>query len=120
MAFYDESPYSPAYQHRAIVSGKNGAVAGASPQAAIAGLRVLQNGGNAVDAAVAIAGVENVTLPMACGLGGEVFEPHEAPPSRLVIETDRGRDRRSDSSGSASPNAPPHASRIQFYGRTGM
>ena len=54
MAFYDESPYAPAYQHRAMVSGKNGAVAAASPQAAIAGLKVLQNGGNAVDAACAL------------------------------------------------------------------
>lgn len=90
MAFYDESPYSPYYQHRAIVSGKNGAVAGASPQAAIAGLRVLQNGGNAVDAAIAIAGVENVTLPMACGLGGEVFCMVHTPDGRNVALNSSG------------------------------
>jgi gamma-glutamyltranspeptidase/glutathione hydrolase len=45
----------------------------ASPLAASTGLQVLQNGGNAFDAAVAMAAAECVCLPGMCGLGGEAF-----------------------------------------------
>ena len=50
-----------------------GMVASASPAAAATGLRVLMDGGNAFDAAVAVAMVEGLTLPGACGLGGDMF-----------------------------------------------
>lgn len=53
--------------------GTNGMVASASPRAAAVGLHVLQRGGNAFDAAVAVASVEWLTLPGSCGLGGDVF-----------------------------------------------
>src|SRR5580704_1026777 len=39
---------------RPVVMGKNGMVAAEHPLQALAGLRVLQSGGNAVDAAVAV------------------------------------------------------------------
>ncbi|GBD10734.1 Putative gamma-glutamyltransferase YwrD [bacterium HR23] len=58
---------------RSVVLTRNGMVCSASPLAASAGLRVLQEGGNAIDAAIATAGVEGVVLPPMCGLGGEVF-----------------------------------------------
>jgi gamma-glutamyltranspeptidase/glutathione hydrolase len=58
---------------RSVVLTRNGMVCSASPLAAAAGLQVLQEGGNAVDAAIATAGVECVVLPPMCGLGGEVF-----------------------------------------------
>lgn len=50
-----------------------GMVASASHRAAGAGLRVLRSGGNAFDAAIAVAGVEWFTLSGSCGLGGDVF-----------------------------------------------
>jgi gamma-glutamyltranspeptidase / glutathione hydrolase len=50
-----------------------GMVASSSPAAAAVGLRVLLGGGNAFDAAVAVAAVEGLTLPAACGLGGDAF-----------------------------------------------
>lgn len=52
---------------------RRGMVASASPAAAAAGLRVLLDGGNAFDAAIATALVEGLTLPGACGLGGDMF-----------------------------------------------
>src|SRR5438034_2725208 len=56
-----------------LAYGANGMVASASPTAAAAGLSVLQRGGNAFDAALAVAGVEWFTLPASCGLGGDLF-----------------------------------------------
>jgi len=58
---------------RPIVMGKNGMVAAEHPLQALAGLRVLQNGGNAVDAAVAVFYMTAVTEPSEAGLGGDGF-----------------------------------------------
>ncbi len=41
--------------------------------ATLAGVEVLQQGGNAIDAAVAAGAVASVVLPHACGLGGDAF-----------------------------------------------
>ncbi|MCZ6634056.1 MAG: gamma-glutamyltransferase [bacterium] len=51
----------------------NGMVASASARAAAAGVHVLKQGGNAFDAAIAVAGVEWLTMPASCGLGGDMF-----------------------------------------------
>jgi gamma-glutamyltranspeptidase/glutathione hydrolase len=53
--------------------GVRGMVASAHPAAAFIGLSVLQRGGNAFDAAIAVAAAEGVVLPMKCGLGGDAF-----------------------------------------------
>jgi gamma-glutamyltranspeptidase / glutathione hydrolase len=53
--------------------GLRGMVASAHPVAAAIGTSVLQNGGNAIDAAIAVAAAEGVALPAACGLGGDAF-----------------------------------------------
>ena len=53
--------------------GLRAMVASAHPAAAAIGVHVLQRGGNAFDAAIAIAAAEGVVLPMKCGLGGDAF-----------------------------------------------
>ena len=58
---------------RSTVYSNGGVVVSISPLAASAGARVLADGGNAFDAAVAVAAVEAVTVPPACGVGGEPF-----------------------------------------------
>ena len=58
---------------RSAVFGQNGIVSSNSPLAASVGLRVLQDGGTAFDAALAVAAVETVTIVPMCGLGGDSF-----------------------------------------------
>jgi gamma-glutamyltranspeptidase len=60
-------------RHRPLVMGYHGMVASAHPLASLAGVDVLQRGGNAVDAAIAVNAVLNVTQPGACGIGGDLF-----------------------------------------------
>ncbi|MGZ8154795.1 MAG: gamma-glutamyltransferase, partial [Burkholderiales bacterium] len=60
-------------QQRPEAFGTRGMVCSAHPAAAFIGLSVLQRGGNAFDAAIAVAAAEGVLLPMKCGLGGDAF-----------------------------------------------
>lgn len=58
---------------RSPVICRHGCVACSQPLAAHSGLEVLKRGGNAADAAVAVAAALNVTEPCSTGLGGDCF-----------------------------------------------
>ena len=58
---------------RSTVFGTRGAVACEHPQAALAGIRALDAGGNAADACVAMAACMAVLAPMTTGMGGDAF-----------------------------------------------
>lgn len=58
---------------RAVATGDKGMVVTAHPLASEVGAQVLENGGNAVDAAVAIHYALNVAEPMMSGIGGGGF-----------------------------------------------
>jgi gamma-glutamyltranspeptidase / glutathione hydrolase len=60
-------------QNRSMVISQNGIVAAESPLAAQAGVRILESGGNAVDAAIAANALMGVVSPMMNGIGGDLF-----------------------------------------------
>ena len=69
----DQQPRGAPSQHRPDVSGREAAVVADHPLAAAAGHDVLRRGGNAVDAAIAMAGVLAVVRPHMNGVGGDAF-----------------------------------------------
>lgn len=82
---------------RTLVMGSRGVIAAGHPLASVAGLRIMQRGGNAVDAAVAAGFVLAVVKHEACGLGGDMFS--------LVYMKDEGKVRALNASGPAPGNA---------------
>lgn len=60
-------------KHRGIVMSKKGMVSSAHTLISASGLKVLNQGGNAMDACIAMALTSGVVLPDMCGLGGDAF-----------------------------------------------
>lgn len=60
-------------QNRSTVVGRNGICATSQAITGTVGVDILKNGGNAVDAAVAMSAMMSVVEPMSCGPGGDLF-----------------------------------------------
>jgi len=90
---------------RPVIMGQNGVVSSGHPLASLAGVRILQEGGNAVDAALAAAFVSSVVKPETSGPGGDLFA--------LVFMRKTGRVEALNSSGPA----PAKASIEYFHGQ---
>jgi gamma-glutamyltranspeptidase/glutathione hydrolase len=58
---------------RSVTMATHGMVAASHPLAAQIGLDVLKNGGNAVDAAIAVNAALGLMEPMSCGIGGDLY-----------------------------------------------
>src|ERR687893_217383 len=82
---------------RSTVFGTKGAVACEHPNAALAGIRILDAGGNAADACVAMAACMAVLGPMTTGMGGDAF--------LLFYEAETGSISGADGSGRAPGGA---------------
>lgn len=92
---------------RHLVYGCRGMICSNSPLAASTGIKVLYDGGNAFDAALAVAAVETVTIVPACGLGGDAFV--------LLYEAATGKITGVNSSGVAATGATADFYRARGY-----
>ena len=95
-------------QNRPDVRGTRGAVSAGHPLAAAAGYDILRRGGNAVDAAVAMAGVLAVVRPHMNGVGGDAFA--------LIYKGDTGEVAALNGSGRSGALATPEFFQENYQG----
>ncbi|MEV5971560.1 gamma-glutamyltransferase [Streptomyces sp. NPDC051921] len=82
------APPRPAPAKAPVATGWGGAVASVDADASAAGVEVLRNGGNAVDAAVAVAAALGVTEPYSAGIGGGGYFVYYDAKTRTVHTID--------------------------------
>jgi len=92
--------------------GKRGMVVSVSPQASQVGLQILQAGGNAVDAAIAVEFALAVTWPEAGNIGGGGFMMVHPPGQRAVCVNYRERAPQAATEGMFSPEDGRHTHKI--------
>jgi gamma-glutamyltranspeptidase/glutathione hydrolase len=92
---------------RPVLMGRNGMVSAGHSLGALAGIRVLQEGGNAIDAGLAAAFVMAVVKPESCGPGGDLFA--------LVFMKKNGKVEAINSSGPA-----PAKASIDYFRERGL
>jgi len=92
---------------RSPVFARRGMIASAHPLASLSGMRMLLEGGNAIDAAVAAAAVLGVVEPYQTGLGGDAFA--------LIYS---GRERRARALNASGP--APAAATLEHYRKRGL
>lgn len=94
-------------QHtRALMQAREGAVSSPHYLASAAGLRVLQQGGSAVDAAIAVNSTLGVVYPHMTGIGGDAFW--------LIYDSAQGKVHALNGTGRSAKNACR-----DFYGKAG-
>src|SRR5512144_3098141 len=86
---------------------RRGMICSSQPLAAAAGLQVLREGGNAIDAAVTAAAVLSVVEPTMTGIGGDLFA--------IVFDPRVGKPEGLNASGRSGYAATPEA-----FGRRGL
>ena len=100
---------------KALAGGSKFAVAAENEATARAALQILEQGGTAVDAAIAGSAMLGVTSPVSCGLGGGgfalVYDATEKRTSVLDYRGDRSPEIRSDDAPLESAGSPDRRAR---------